>query len=99
MPINDIREANFQSLPIAQVVCSLTSVANTVNIIQGFPNAGISLMTADDNLLCLVAPETARCLFEREKVLTTSYGFDEEGLDEDDDSDDDAFGGPKQAPQ
>jgi hypothetical protein len=56
-------------------------------------------MTADGNLFCLVTPETARCLLEREKVLTTSYGFDEDGLDDDDNSDDDVFGGPKQATQ
>jgi hypothetical protein len=61
--------ANIQSFHIAQVVCSFMSVANPSNVGQSFRNAGLSRITADEQLLCMVTPETARCLFDRDKVL------------------------------
>jgi hypothetical protein len=50
--------------------------------------AGVSLITADEQLLCMVTPETARCLFDRSKVLNPLAIF-EVALEDDDYTDDD----------
>jgi hypothetical protein len=89
--VNRIEETNVQSFHSAQVVCSFLSAANPINVIQSFKNAGISLLVADDQLLCMVTPETARCLMEREKVLATldllSEGLEDDSTDDDIDDD------------
>jgi hypothetical protein len=64
------------------------SAADPSNFMQSFKNAGISLITADEQLLCMVTPETARCLFDRDKVLNPLAIF-EVGLEYDDYTDDD----------
>jgi hypothetical protein len=64
------------------------SAANLLNVIPSSKNAGISLLNADDRLLCVVIPETARCLMEPEKVLTRFDSFLDEGLDDETDEDD-----------
>jgi hypothetical protein len=55
--------------------------------VQSLKNVGISLITAGEQLLRMVTPETARCLFDRHKVLNPLVIF-EVGLDNDDDTDD-----------
>jgi hypothetical protein len=100
--VNRFDEANVQSVQIARVVCSFMSAANPFNIMQSFRNAGISLIIADDKLLCAVTPETARCLMDREKVLSAVSGFSLEELDVEsweDASDDDSFDGEEQTIQ
>jgi hypothetical protein len=49
---------------------------------------GIELITVDEQLLCMVTPETARCLFDRDKVLNPLSIF-KMGLEDDDYRDDD----------
>jgi hypothetical protein len=69
--VNRLDIANIQNFHMAQVACSLMSAANPSNVVQSFKNSGISLITADEQLLCMVTPETARCLFDRNKVLNS----------------------------
>jgi hypothetical protein len=92
--VNRIQDANIQGFHIAQVVCSFMSAVNPVNVVQSFKNAGISLLNTGDGLLCVVTPETARCLMEPDKVLTRPDLFPHEELDdetEDDDIDEDVL--------
>jgi hypothetical protein len=86
--VSRIDAANIQNFHLAQVVCLFLSAANPANIIQSFRNAGISVVIAEDRLLCMVTPKTARCLLEREKVLTPMPLFDEEQFDDETDDDD-----------
>jgi hypothetical protein len=60
--VNRIDPANVQSFHVAHVVCSFLSAANPANIIHSFRDAGISVVIAEDRLLCMVTPEPARCL-------------------------------------
>jgi hypothetical protein len=78
----------IQSFHIAQIECLFMYVTNLSNVVQSFKNAGISLITADEQLLCMVTPETARCLFDHDKVLNPLARF-EMGLEYDDYTDDD----------
>jgi hypothetical protein len=64
------------------------SAANPSNVVQSFKNAGISLITPDEQLLCMVTPEASRCLFDHDKVLNPLAIF-EVGLEDDDYTDDD----------
>jgi hypothetical protein len=86
--INRLDIMNIQSFHIAQVVCSFMSAANPSKVVQSFKNAGLSLIIADEQLLCMVTPETARCLFDRDKVLDPLAIFEME-LKDDDYTDDD----------
>jgi hypothetical protein len=90
--VNRIDTCNIQRFHIASVVCSFESAANPMKISQSFQNAGMSLMTIDDRLFCTVTPETARCVLEREKLITavpTPEEEEEEELEHDDDNTDD----------
>jgi hypothetical protein len=86
--VNRLDIANIQSFHIAQVVCSFMSTANPSNVVQSFENAAILLITADEQLLCMATPETARRLFDRDKMLNPLAIF-EVGLEQDDYTDDD----------
>jgi hypothetical protein len=76
--INRVEDTNIQSDHIAKVVCSFMSAASPMNIIKSFRNAGISLAVEHGTLLCKITPETARCLWDREKVLRTEEQANEE---------------------
>jgi hypothetical protein len=88
VPVNRLDIANILNFHITQVVCSFMSAVNPNNVVQSFKNSGISLLTTDEQLLCMVTPETARCRFDRDKVLNPLAIF-ELGLEDDDYTDDD----------
>jgi hypothetical protein len=89
--VNRLDIANIQSFHIAQFVCSFMFAANPSNTVQSFKNAGISLITADEQLLCMVTPETARCLSNRDKVVNPLAIF-KVGPEDNDYTDDDPDG-------
>jgi hypothetical protein len=86
--VNRLDIASIQTFHITQVPLSFISAANPSKVEQSLKNAGISLVTGDEQLLCLITPETVRCLFDRDKVLNPLAIFEME-LEDDDYIDDD----------